>query len=116
MQKYRFLAQAALAAAVVLVTAPAFAQYYQQAPRYGYQQPPTYDYAQPPAPRYGYQEPAPGYYRQPRYGRPAYRQQVYGGICYTKRGSCELGGSLPVGSYCRCDIPFFGSKQGEVVQ
>ena len=110
MQKFRILAHAALASAALLVSVPAFAQYYYPAPAPygGYQQQP-----------YGYQQPQQPYYDdQSGYNyRPRYRQQrAYGAICYTKRGSCDLNQSLPVGSYCRCYIEGFGSKQGQVVQ
>ena len=120
MQNFRKLAQVAVAAAALLASVPAFAQFYPlPLPFGGYQQQPDYYRPPPPPP-----PPPPPYYdNQPSYDyrrgyeRPRYRQQrAYGAICYTKRGSCDLNQSLPVGSYCRCYIQGFGSKQGEVVQ
>lgn len=116
MQKFRQLAQVAVAAAALLASVPAFAQYYPLPfPFGGYQQQPEY-YRQP-APQNPYYDNQPSYEYRRGYDRPRYRQQrAYGAICYTKRGSCDLNQSLPVGSYCRCYIEGFGSKQGEVVQ
>lgn len=44
------------------------------------------------------------------------RQVVYGDICYTSRGDCDLNYSRRVGSLCRCYIPGFGPKRGRVGQ
>lgn len=55
-------------------------------------------------------------YRDYRYGddpRPRRRAAV-GSVCVTSRGSCDIGGYIPLGSGCRCRIPGFGSKGGYV--
>jgi hypothetical protein len=79
-----------------LVATPAAAQVYlypdpyvQPRPRYG------------PPPEYGY-----GYrYRQP---------QQFGDVCITSRGNCRVNW-VPAGSGCRCMIPGFGPKRGNVI-
>ncbi|MCC0805565.1 hypothetical protein FPV16_04900 [Methylobacterium sp. W2] len=46
----------------------------------------------------------------PRYGR-----QRMGSVCVTSRGNCPAYPS-PIQSPCRCDIPGFGPKRGNVLE
>jgi hypothetical protein len=88
------------ALAVLGATAPASAQFYPYPP------PPRPYYA--PQPYYG---PGPGYgYGGGYYQRPV----VIGNICTTSRGDCRVRPS-PEGAPCRCSIPGFGPKRGNVV-
>lgn len=110
--------------ALFMAGSTSFAQYYYQpAPRYY------------PAPRY-VPEPygGPGYYSpRPRYQeryiededfRPRRRvnpqadyghsRRGLGSVCVTSRGNCGIGALVPIGSGCRCQIPGFGRKAGQV--
>jgi hypothetical protein len=93
LRMYAFLSLAFLSLLAVVAT-PATAQVY------FYPEP----YVQP-RPRYG---PPPGYgygYRQP---------QQFGDVCITSRGNCRVNW-VPAGSGCRCMIPGFGPKRGNVI-
>jgi hypothetical protein len=105
-----------------------FAQYYYQpAPRYY------------PAPRYvpepyggpGHYSPGPRYHQDRRYlleddeeFRPRRRVNPradyghsrggLGSVCVTSRGNCGVGALVPIGSGCRCHIPGFGRKAGQI--
>jgi hypothetical protein len=99
---------AALAAVMALGSVSAAqAQYYPypppQRPYYG----PGPYYG--PNPYGGYPQPNPyGGYYQPR------RPVVIGNICYTSRGACQSR-PVPEGTLCRCIIPGFGRKEGNVI-
>jgi hypothetical protein len=90
---------AAIVAACVLASSvtPAMAQFY--------------PYPQPPQrPYYG-----PGY--DPRFGGQDYyspRRVPFGNVCETSRGACRSR-PAPEGSRCRCNIPGFGPKRGNIV-
>jgi hypothetical protein len=116
------LALAALVALTALGAASsAQAQYYPYPgpqPYYG-----PNPYGGPPVPRnpYGYVQPNPyggGYVRPDPYGGgyygPPRRRVVIGNICVTSRGACQSR-PVPEGTLCRCIIPGFGRKQGNVV-
>lgn len=81
---------------------------YDQGPRY--RQDYRYDYR----PRY-----RPDYYERPYatpYGYATPRPRVrLGQVCLTSRGSCWVRPS-PINARCRCDIPGFGLKRGNVVR
>lgn len=118
--------------AALTLAAPASAQYYgspystyergwsEPAPRYDYDRP---GYGYRPGPSYerreyyGY-EPRREYRREYRYVRPReeWRRQArrYGNVCVTSRGSCEYPQSFPINANCRCDIPGFGPKRGNI--
>lgn len=103
-----------LSAGLVLLAGlyPASAQYYGDP---GYRQPPPYGYRPPPPPEYGYdRRPGYGYDRPPaQYGRPYGRARGMSNICATSRGSCETR-FMPIGADCRCNIPGFGRKRGNI--
>jgi hypothetical protein len=102
-----------LAAMALMVATPSFAQVRLEFGDRGYY---NEDYP-PPPPRYRqrYGEPYGGYERPyGGYERHGYRQRAYGGVCVTSRGACETPGPTPVGARCRCDIPGFGPKRGNV--
>ena len=118
---------AGLAALPLSLAVPASAQYY-DSPDY-----PSYEEEWRPAPRYDYDRPSYGvrprrdYDRRDDYGyerrdyryaqprREGRRQgQRFGNVCVTSRGSCEYSQSLPITSRCRCDIPGFGPKRGNI--
>jgi hypothetical protein len=113
--------------ALVMFGSTSFAQYYYQpAPRHY------------PAPRYvpepyhgpGYYGPRQRYqeryveddfdYRPRRRGNPnadygySRRGGGLGSVCVTSRGNCGVGALVPIGSGCRCNIPGFGRKAGQV--
>ena len=91
------------AGALLAASAPAGAQYYDP-----YRPaPPPYGYDRPPPPRYGYDRPPPRY----GYERPQYRE--FSRICVTSRGDCNSR-PAPIGANCRCDIPGFGLKRGNI--
>ena len=67
-----------------------------------------------------------GYDRDQGYGRPyddgerrplppRYGRQRMGSVCVTSRGNCPAYPS-PIQSPCRCDIPGFGPKRGNVLE
>jgi hypothetical protein len=106
----------ALAAAALMAfsAVPASAQYYGN-PYGGYD--PGYDSGYEPAPRRTYRV-APREYDP--YGgrtyyspRPRYRQVQLGSVCVTSRGSCESS-AAPIQAKCRCYIPGFGPKRGNI--
>ncbi|MCZ8103524.1 MAG: hypothetical protein O9972_37230 [Burkholderiales bacterium] len=113
------LAGLALILAGVLATEPASAQFYPGwgPPPPGYYEPrydPRYD------PRYRRPPPPPPYGGRDYYGYPP-RNEYYGrpraalrALCVTSRGNCSTGYPLPSGSPCRCHIPGFGEKRGQV--
>jgi hypothetical protein len=39
---------------------------------------------------------------------------TFGSVCVTSRGNCSVGQLVPLGSGCRCNIPGFGRKRGQV--
>jgi hypothetical protein len=106
-------------AALAAGSFPAFAQYY-----------PAY----PPPGSTGYITPRPYYGERPYYApppvyRPRPRRQwddgayggyyapprvAYGNVCITSRGNCRTP-PLPDQSPCRCNIPGFGLKRGNVL-
>lgn len=97
--KKLLLAAAALA---TLATSPAFAQYY-GGPR--------------PPPGYGRDYDDRRYDDRRRDRGPRYddRRGPRGGrLCVTSRGACPTGYTLRPGTPCRCDIPGFGVKRGNV--
>ncbi|KQO49084.1 MULTISPECIES: hypothetical protein [unclassified Methylobacterium] len=114
-----FAALTALAATTALGLGQAQAQVqfriddgYDRSPRgrspYGDDRPRAYD-------RYdGYARPYEDGERRPvqqqRYGR-----QRMGSVCVTARGNCPAYPS-PIQSPCRCDIPGFGPKRGNVLE
>lgn len=115
------------ALAALAFTVPASAQYYgspysppyeeewrQPAPRYYEYDRPSYRYR--PRDYYGqdhhYERRWEYRYAQPR--REWRRQARYGNVCVTSRGSCEHPQSYPLGTGCRCDIPGFGLKRGNI--
>lgn len=113
--------QSAVAAVVGLLLSgyAALAQvYYQPAPRFY----PAPQYLPQPFPGPG-GYPANRGYRDPRYYedeedyRPRRRnssRRDLGQVCVTSRGNCDLGALVPIGSGCRCQIPGFGRKAGQV--
>jgi hypothetical protein len=105
--------------AALAFTAPASAQYYGSP----YHSPPYQEWQ--PGPRYyEYDRPSYGYRPEPHYERRVYRYERpryetrrvvrYGQVCVTSRGSCEYPQSYPLGTGCRCDIPGFGPKRGNI--
>lgn len=120
MVKFRILAQAGVAALAMLAAAPAFAQFfpdqpYPQPQPYYQQQRPYYppeepEYQQPQRPYYQQQQP----YYQPDYGYRRRRPQV-SNICGTSRGICYINVLAPLNAPCRCEVPGFGLKRGNVV-
>ncbi len=63
------------------------------------------------------------YDRRPRYEERRYEERGYGydrprrdlgGVCVTSRGSCGMPQANYIGAPCRCNIPGFGSKRGNV--
>jgi hypothetical protein len=126
----RLMLGAGLALAAVMSTAGA-QYYYQPAPRHY------------PAPQYlpqPYHGPGAYYYYEdelrprrrgpavhPRAVHPGPHYQPYspaprsyghyggvGSVCVTSRGNCSVGQLVPLGSGCRCNIPGFGRKRGQV--
>lgn len=98
-----------LAGAMLLGAMPAGAQYYDP-----YRRPPREDYYDRGPPR-GYDDDR----RRPRYDdRDDYRPRRGGGggglICVTSRGNCPT--YSPINAICKCDIPGFGTKRGNVVR
>lgn len=86
------IAIAALAGATLLAMAPASAQYWDPYER--------------PAPRWERPNYGGGY------GRP-YPRREFGRVCVTSRGDCGVR-PAPIGAGCRCHIPGFGPKRGNV--
>ncbi|MGL5446010.1 MAG: hypothetical protein ACRDBL_01720 [Rhabdaerophilum sp.] len=130
----RFL-KSALGAGLALLFAgsAAFAQYYYQpAPRHY----PAPRYLPEPLPGTGGYSPHPGYHERRTYQdrryllednedyRPrrrvnpradyGYSRRDLGQVCVTSRGNCDVGALVPIGSGCRCHIPGFGRKAGQV--
>jgi hypothetical protein len=116
------------ALAALTLTAPASAQYYggpdsrpdreewvRPAPRYDEDGRPGYGYRPRPdyerRDDYGYERRV---YRYERPRREWRREARYGNVCVTSRGSCEYPQSYPIGTGCRCDIPGFGPKRGNI--
>jgi hypothetical protein len=108
---------------VLTLVAPASAQYYggpsyeeewsEPAPSYRYERRPDYGYR--PSPEYGYETRREYRYGEPRDGwRRQARRGQFGNVCVTSRGSCEYPQSFPLNSNCRCDIPGFGPKRGNI--
>ncbi len=96
------LTGACISGAIGFDPSPASAQYYRQ---YGAPQP---DYDD------GYYRPRPRpYYRQPYGGNPYGGYRQFGSVCVTSRGSCQAAPS-DIGAGCKCDIPGFGRKRGNV--
>lgn len=93
------MASAGLASAQIYIERPAPPRYY-PAPQYSPQ--PYNPY---------YQQPAYDPYAQPR--RPR-RQAAMGSVCVTSRGECTVGRYVPLGTGCKCQIPGFGRKRGQV--
>ena len=61
-------------------------------------------------------EPRPSY-RRPEYAveEPGYRRGgAFGRACATSRGVCYVRRPEPYGAPCRCDIPGFGPKRGNI--
>ncbi len=84
----------------MIASAPASAQYY---PPYG---------GPPPGYERDYYRPRPQYRQE---YRPEYRQRRnLGTVCVTSRGSCGIDAPNYIGAPCRCDIPGFGRKRGNV--
>ncbi len=109
------LSLVALAGVTLLGSLPAGAQYYDP-----YRGPPRGDYYER-GPRRDFDDDR----RRPRYDderrRPRYDdersyrpQRSRGGVCVTSRGNCPT--FAPVGANCRCDIPGFGRKRGNVFE
>lgn len=112
----------AFAAVTVLTAAAGLGQAQAQVPHYpddGYNRP-TYD-----RPPYGDDRPR-GYDRYDGYARPyedderrplppRYGRQRMGSVCVTSRGTCPAYPS-PIQAPCRCDIPGFGPKRGNVLE
>ncbi len=111
------------ALAILTLAAPAAAQYYGDP----YSEPYAEEWVEP-APRYE-RRPYDGYRRDYgyetrrdyRYGPPRdewrrpVRRARSGNICVTSRGNCEYPQSFPINSQCRCDIPGFGMKRGNIL-
>ena len=123
MVKFRILAQAGVAALAMLAAAPAFAQFfpgqpYPQPQSYYQQQRPYYpppepEYQQPQQPYYPQQQP---YYQQrPDYGYRPRRPPQVSNLCGTSRGVCYINVLAPVSAPCRCEVPGFGLKRGNVI-
>jgi hypothetical protein len=72
---------------------------------------------EPPPPRYRYRDPYERHFREDYHGG-GYDSPVYGRrmgyICETSRGACEISRPAPLGASCRCHIPGFGRKRGNV--
>jgi hypothetical protein len=99
--KLRFTALSFLAAAAVMASvAPSLAQFYPYPPPQ-------------PRPYYGPGPYGPGPYGPPGYYRP-YQPVIFGNLCVTSRGNCRTQ-PQPNGSGCRCFIPGFGPKRGNIL-
>lgn len=61
-----------------------------------------------------YVEPRPWYGPPPGYGYGYRQPQHFGDVCITSRGNCRVN-LVPAGSGCRCMIPGFGPKRGNVI-
>lgn len=93
----------AVAALAALAASPAFAQYF------GGPRPP------PPGYERGYDDRRYDDRRRDRGPRYDDRRGPRGGrMCVTSRGACPTGYTLRPGTPCRCDIPGFGVKRGNV--
>jgi hypothetical protein len=102
---------------------PASAQYYYEAPdsepsyRHGprpdgwSERRPAYEYETRREYRYG---PPSGEWR--REGRRPMRRTQVGNVCVTSRGSCEYPQYFPLNARCRCNIPGFGPKRGNILE
>jgi hypothetical protein len=129
----------ALLIGIAALPGAASAQYYDSYGRPIYPPPPYWGgggYAGPPPPPYygggGYNRPPPppyGYWPPPGYGRPppppgygyGYAMGPHGPrppgtsrVCATSRGSCDVGSWQPISAPCRCMIPGFGRKRGNI--
>jgi hypothetical protein len=93
----------ALASVTLLGSLPAGAQYYDP-----YRGPPRGDYYERGPRGYEYER------RRPRYDDDYRPRRSRGGVCVTSRGNCPT--YSPVGAGCRCDIPGFGTKRGNVFE
>ncbi|KAA2237471.1 hypothetical protein [Salinarimonas soli] len=107
-------AQAQAPSADPLVRLAQFGGYYEGRPqRYiegpVYRRGPSYqeEEAYDPRPRRRYYEQEEAYSPRPR------RAGRFGQACETSRGTCYVN-PQPIGSRCRCDIPGFGPKRGNV--
>ena len=61
-------------------------------------------YAPRPVPRYE----DDGYAPYPR------RRPPMGSVCVTSRGDCSVGRPMPIGAGCKCMVPEFGVKRGNI--
>ncbi len=95
----------------VLAAQPATAQYYGNPYRGGpsYYEEDDFD----DAPRRTYRRDRYEQEYAPRREFRSRRAQL-GSICVTSRGSCDVGYAVPIQSNCRCNIPGFGPKRGNV--
>ena len=59
----------------------------------------------------GYRRPGYAYEEEPVYQR---RRRDFGRACATSRGVCYVGRPQPIGTGCRCDLPGFGLKRGNI--
>ncbi len=95
----------AMTAAVMLVASPAVAQYYQGG------RAPQYDDRGHDGPRRGYDAARRGYDdHRGRDDRRGHRPRM----CVTSRGDCPAPGYYNPGQSCRCNLPGFGAKRGNV--
>lgn len=86
---------------------PQPAQQYERGPRFGYDG--GYEQRRIEEPRPYYRR--PGYaYEEPGYGR----RRDFGRACATSRGVCYVRPPQPLGAPCRCEIPGFGLKRGNI--
>jgi hypothetical protein len=123
--KTKIVGAMALSIGIAVLPGAASAQYYDPYGRPIYPQPPYYGgggYHRPPPPPYGF-DPPPGYGRPPPppgygygYGRGPYGPRPPGTsrLCATSRGSCDAGSWQPISAPCRCMIPGFGRKRGNI--
>ncbi|MBV1701742.1 MAG: hypothetical protein KGQ46_07990 [Hyphomicrobiales bacterium] len=44
----------------------------------------------------------------------ARKSPSYGDVCITEHGNCDMSTPAMIGGHCRCFIPGYGSKQGQV--
>jgi hypothetical protein len=107
------------ALASLTLAAPAMAQYY--SPYDGWRPPSREDWDEPRYERSPYDRPGwdgPGWNERPRWReeRRMVRRGRAGNVCVTSRGSCEYPTFMPLNSGCRCDIPGFGPKRGNILE
>lgn len=96
-------AAAVMAAGFAASAAPASAQYYPYPPPREYYGP--RDYYEP-------RRPPPRRWDDGGYYRP--QPVIYGNLCVTSRGNCRTQ-PLPNNASCRCFIPGFGPKRGNIL-